>query len=336
MLKPAQPAVLDVVTYGEALVLFAAVEPGPLACAEHFVKRVAGAELNVAIGLARLGLRVGWLSRVGSDSFGRFVLDTLATEGVDASAVTVDPAHPTGFYLKSRSVDGSDPQIEYFRTGSAASFLSAADDRQEYFARARHVHLSGVAAAISDSSYELALRIAGEALATGQRISFDPNLRPRLWRSREEMIERVNALAALAHWVLPGLEEGRILAGATTAEAVAAFYLERGAEGVAVKLGRDGAYLRTAKTEERVPAAPVERVVDTVGAGDGFAVGFISALLEDRDAMDAARRGNLIGGMAIQVIGDSEGLPSRARLDAAEREMRARDSVARLPAAPAA
>lgn len=309
----------DVVTYGEALAVFAAAEAGPLARAEHFSRHAAGAELNVAIGLARLGLRVGWLSRVGQDSLGQFVLDTLAREGIDPSAVTVDAGHPTAFYLKSRTLDGSDPEIEYFRRGSAASFLSVADYRPAYFAHARHVHLSGVGPAISDSSYDLALHIATTARAAGRRVSFDPNLRPRLWRSRTEMIERVNQLAARAHWVMPGLEEGRALTGTISAEAIARFYLERGVEGVVVKLGRGGCYLRTADLRETVPAAPVGQVVDTVGAGDGFAVGFISALLEGRDPLFAAARGNLIGGMAVQAVGDSEGLPTRERLDAAER-----------------
>jgi 2-dehydro-3-deoxygluconokinase len=132
----------------------------------------------------------------------------------------------------------------------------------------------------------------------------------------------VNRLGALARWVMPGLEEGRILTGGTTPEDVAGFYLERGAEGVVVKLGRDGAYVRTGEIDAFVPAAPVAQVVDTVGAGDGFAAGFISALLEERDALFAARRGNLMGGMAIQAVGDSEGLPNRERLDAAEKAAR--------------
>jgi len=314
-----KPPALDVVTCGEALAVFAAVESGPLARARHFVRYAAGAELNVAIGLARLGLRVGWLSRLGRDSLGQFVLDTVAAEGIDATAITVDPARPTGHYLKSRSVDGSDPQIEYFRAGSAASALSVADYRPAWFAGARHVHLTGVAAAISDSSCELALHVAREARAAQQRLTFDPNLRPRLWRSPAEMVARVNELAALAHWVMPGLEEGYILTGAATPDAIAAFYLQRGVEGVVVKLGSRGAYVRTADLRAEVPTAPVEHVVDTVGAGDGFAAGFISALLEGHDARFAAARGNLVGAMAIQAVGDSEGLPTREQLDAAER-----------------
>lgn len=315
---------LDVVTCGEALAVFAAAEPGPLAAAQHFVKRAAGAELNVATGLARLGLKVGWLSRVGRDSLGRFVLDTLVAEGIDAAAVTVDPEHPTGFYLKSRRAEGGDPEIEYFRAGSAASFLSVADYRADYFARARHVHLTGIAAAISESSLELSRHIAAAARAAGQGVTFDPNLRPRLWRSREEMVRVVNELATQAHWVLPGLDEGRVLTGATTPQAIARFYLELGVEGVVVKLGPRGAWVHTADVQAEVPAAPVEHVVDTVGAGDGFAAGFISALLEGRDPLRAAARGNLIGGLAIRTAGDCDGLPTRPQLDQAEGALRSR------------
>ncbi|KVS70060.1 hypothetical protein WK41_19175 [Burkholderia cepacia] len=87
---------LDVVTFGEAMALFVASECGPLAQVNSFVKRAAGAELNVAIGLSRLGLKVGWMSRVGNDSFGEFVLGVLAAEKIDTACVTVDDQHPTG------------------------------------------------------------------------------------------------------------------------------------------------------------------------------------------------------------------------------------------------
>ena len=309
---------LDVVTYGEAMTLFVATEPGDLGDVTSFVKRAAGAELNVAIGLARLGFKVGWASRVGADSFGRFILKTLNDENIDTGAVTIDDRYRTGFQLKSRSDDGSDPQIEYFRKGSAASHLSLADYQPEYFGAARHLHLSGVAPAISETSFELGLHIAQEMRAAGKSISFDPNLRPTLWASRDVMISRLNKLAAYADWIMPGLEEGRILTGLQTPREIADFYLSGGAKGVVIKLGEKGAYVRTADRELTVEALPVANVVDTVGAGDGFAVGVISALLEGRDLSFAVERGNRIGGMAIQVIGDSEGLPTRARLDQEE------------------
>lgn len=88
---------LDVVTIGEAMAMFVAGECGDLACASQFTKRIAGAELNVAIGLARLGLNVGWVSRIGDDSFGRFTCQQLDQEGVDRRQVTTDPAFQRAF-----------------------------------------------------------------------------------------------------------------------------------------------------------------------------------------------------------------------------------------------
>lgn len=310
---------LDVVTYGEAMTMFVATEPGPLARAAQFVRRVAGADLNVATGLARLGFKVGWMSRVGDDSFGRFVLDTLAREGIDGACVTVDARYPTGFQLKSRADDGSDPVVEYFRKGSAASHLSLADYVADYVLGARHLHLTGVAPAISATSCELAFHLAQEMRAAGRTITFDPNLRPTLWPSESAMVSTLNALAARADWVLPGLAEGRRLTGCDTPAEIAAFYLQQGARGVVIKLGETGAYFKTADGREgTVAGEPVARVVDTVGAGDGFAVGVISALLEGRSMEQAVARGNRIGALAIQVIGDSEGLPTSAELDRLE------------------
>ena len=116
----------DVITLGETMALLVADEPGPLAECEHFTKHLAGAESNVAIGLARLGLRVSWVSRIGADSFGEFVRRAVAREQVDCTNVGVDAQRPTGFMLKARSLDGQDPKVEYFRKGSAASALPAA------------------------------------------------------------------------------------------------------------------------------------------------------------------------------------------------------------------
>ncbi|UDQ80311.1 sugar kinase [Erwinia rhapontici] len=308
---------LDVVTLGEAMAMFVADECGDLASASHFSKRIAGAELNVAIGLARLGLNVGWVSRIGDDAFGRFTCQQLDHEGVDRRLVTTDARYPTGFQLKSKVDDGSDPLVEYFRKGSAASHLSVADFTLNpgYFTSARHLHLSGVAAALSDSSLALLQQVAREMKASDKTISFDPNLRPVLWSSEQEMVKQLNGLAQFADWVLPGIKEGQILTGYTQPEAIADFYLAMGVKAVVIKTGSDGAWYKTADGESgQIAAIRTDNVVDTVGAGDGFAVGVISALLEGKSLPAAIRRGNKIGSLAIQAIGDSEGLPTRAAL----------------------
>jgi 2-dehydro-3-deoxygluconokinase len=309
----------DVVTYGEAMAMFVADETGDLSTVNHFTRRLAGAETNVAIGLSRLGLRVGWVSRTGTDAFGRYVRAQVASEGVDCSQVRIDPRFPTGFQLKSKAENGEDPLTEYFRKGSAASHLSLDGDFDaDYFLAARHLHATGVAAALSDSSNAFAHHAIDFMRANGKTVSFDPNLRPTLWPSEQVMVEQINRLAVKADWVLPGLTEGKILTGYSRPEEIAAFYLDQGVDKVIVKLGPDGAYFHTAAGEIGVVAAvPVATVIDTVGAGDGFAAGVISALLEGLPLEQAVVRGNHIGAFAIQVVGDMEGFPTRAQLDAA-------------------
>jgi sugar/nucleoside kinase (ribokinase family) len=310
---------LDVITVGEAMVQFAALEAGPLDQASTFTRISAGAELNVAIGLRRLGLAVGYVSRLGDDSFGRFLSAVLDREGIDRSNVPVDARSPTGFMLKSRTLDGSDPQTEYHRRGSAASRLAPADNPRAYCAESRHLHLTGISVALSDGCRELVLQMAAEARAAGRSVSFDPNLRPRLWPSQAAMVECLNHLASLSDWVLPGLDEGRLLSDRESPQAVADFFLERGAKRVFVKLGAAGAYVADAAGGLICRGLPVAQVVDTVGAGDGFAVGVISALLEGLDAGAAAARGNAIGARVVQFPGDCDGLPTRAELAALER-----------------
>ena len=306
---------LDVVTFGEAMLLLVADRPGPLEHAEAFHKRTAGAETNVAIGLARLGLKVGWASRLGTDSMGRYLIAAMTREGIDCSHVICDASQKTGFQFKSKVLDGSDPQVEYHRQGSAASHMNEDDIDEAWLLSARHLHATGVFAAISASTLPAARKAMDIMRAAGRTVSFDPNLRPTLWASTEVMREAINDLATHADWVLPGMEEGLILTGESTPEGVARFYRQRGAKLVVVKLGAAGAYFDSDSAGcGHVAGFPVAEVVDTVGAGDGFACGVISALLDGLSVPEAVKRGAWIGACAVQVLGDSEGLPTRAEL----------------------
>jgi 2-dehydro-3-deoxygluconokinase len=297
--------------------MLVADRPGPLERVPVFYKRTAGAETNVAIGLARLGLSVGWASRLGTDSMGRYLLEALSGEGIDCSHVRCDGSQRTGFQFKGQVSDGSDPPVEYHRAGSAASHMGLADIDETWLLGARHLHATGVFAAISPTTLPAARKTMDLMRMAGRSVSFDPNLRPTLWASPERMREAINDLAAKAHWVLPGLEEGRFLTGEQTPEGIASYYRQRGAELVIVKLGGEGAFFDAQEGAGYVPGFPVDEVVDTVGAGDGFAVGVISAMLEGLTVPDAVRRGAWIGARAVQVLGDSEGLPTRAELNEA-------------------
>ncbi len=308
-----QPLPPDVVVFGEAMAMFIADDYLPLELAEHYTRALAGAEVNVAIGLSRLGYRVGWISRLGDDPLGRYILSYLQQSGVDTTRALIDDAHPTGFQLKSR-VRVGDPQVVYFRRGSAASYMSPNAEDDAYLRRARHLHLTGIPPALSDSCRRYTYHAIEQAREAGISISFDPNLRPSLWKSQGEMREVLNDLAKRADWVFPGLSEGAVLTGYTTAEDIANFYLQQGVKLVVIKVGARGSCLFTSTSRYELPGFTVQ-VTDTVGAGDGFAVGLISAMLEGLPTPLILERANAIGALAVMAPGDHDGLPDRETLN---------------------
>jgi 2-dehydro-3-deoxygluconokinase len=303
---------LDAVTFGEVMGMFVATSPGPLHRVRGYELAQAGAEANVATGLARLGHRVGWVGRVGNDPIGRFATEELGSEGVDVSEVTLDESAPTGFQLKSMAL-GGDPEVVYFRRNSAGSRLAPTEAIDRYIASARHLHVTGIPLALSATTRSFAFHAVATARAAGMTISFDPNLRPNLWASQEEMISVTNELAAHCDWVLPGLAEGVLLTGAATAQGVADAYLAQGVERVVVKDGARGAILFTRQGTWTRPVFPVA-VVDTVGAGDGFAAGLISAHLDGLSLADGLERAAAVGALATTSPGDKDGLPTRNEL----------------------
>ncbi|MBV7507913.1 sugar kinase [Bacillus sp. sid0103] len=305
---------LDVITFGEAMAMFIADKPGFLHEMDQFTRELAGAETNVAIGLARLGLRSGWASKVGNDAFGKFIINRLKYENVDIEHVLIDDRHPTGFQLKSKVVEG-DPEVQYFRKGSAASHLSVDDFNEKYFQLANFLHMTGIPLAISEQARAFANHALSFMKKNGRKVSFDPNLRPSLWASQEEMVEQINKAAFQADYVFPGIAEGELLTGFKKPRDIASFYIEKGVELVVIKLGAEGAFYKTATKEGTVPGFNVEKVVDTVGAGDGFAVGVISGLLEGLEVNEAVSRGNAIGALAVQSLGDNDGYPTKAELE---------------------
>ncbi|MGG1677866.1 sugar kinase [Neobacillus sp. NRS-1170] len=304
---------LDVITFGEAMAMFMANQPGSLHQINQFTLELAGAETNVAIGLARLGLRAGWVSKVGNDAFGRFIIERLKNESINIEQVLMDELHPTGFQLKSKVMEG-DPEVQYFRKGSAASHLKIADFNEDYFQSAKHLHMTGIPLAISEQAREYAKHALSFMKNNGRTVSFDPNLRPSLWASKEEMVEQINAVAFRANYVLPGISEGEILTGYKNPRDIASFYLESGVELVVIKLGEEGAFYKTAFEEGTVPGFKVKEVIDTVGAGDGFAVGVICGILEKLSIQETVARGNAIGSLAVQSPGDNDGYPTQNKL----------------------
>jgi sugar/nucleoside kinase (ribokinase family) len=307
---------LDVVTFGEIMAMFVAEESGDLARVERYTRRLAGAEFNVAVGLRKLGHSVGFITRLGMDPFGEFALQQLEANGIDVREVDRHLSEPTGFQLKNRPDADGDPVVVYFRSHSAARTLRPTEATAEYVRRAGHLHLTGIPLALGDGPRDLAAQAIGIARDTSTTVSFDPNLRPSLWSNTAEMVGTINEIAVQADWVLPGISEGRILTGATNPADIARWYLDRGVSVVAVKAGPQGAQLFAADgTHASCPPFLVS-VIDTVGAGDGFSAGLLSAALDGLPLADWVHRAGAVGALATTSRGDQEGLPDRAELTA--------------------
>lgn len=168
--------------------------------------------------------------------------------------------------------------------------------------------------ALSPECRKLTFRALEAAKKHGAAIVFDPNIRWKLW-NREEACVVLNEMAALADYVLPGIEEGQFLTGCCTPADIADRLLKSGSRAVVIKLGANGAYYSNGRIAGDEPGFPVKRLIDPMGAGDGFAAGFISGLLQGEDLPSAVRRGNAVGSIVVGVSGDVEGLPTRKDVD---------------------
>lgn len=302
----------EVVLFGEPMALFAAEGPGSLSEVTRFTRMLSGAEVNVAVGLTRLGHPVTYVTRLGTDPMGTYIARRLKKDGIGVK-ISRDPVHSTGIQLKSKAETG-DPETAYFRRGSAAAHLSVKDAEAVDFAGVQILHLTGILPALSPSCLELAWYLIKRAKEEGILLSFDPNLRPSLWANESVMTETVNRIASQADLVLPGIQEGRLLTGCDTPQEIAAFYRSKGAGSVIVKMGAEGAYGEIGTEKGFVKGIKVERVVDTVGAGDGFAAGVLSAILEGMPFQDILLRGNAVGAVQVTVKSDNEGLPGKEEL----------------------
>jgi 2-dehydro-3-deoxygluconokinase len=304
---------MDVVTFGETMVLFNPETEGPLRYVGTFTKSIGGAESNVAIALARLGHSAGWFSKLGDDEFGRYIKSTIMGEEVDVSRVTIDPKRTTGILFKER-FSTVNPNVYYYRKGSAASHLKIEDLDMDYISKAKILHVTGISLALSDEMREAVFFAVTEARKRGVLISFDPNIRLKLW-SKEEARETILKMVQLTDILFPGKEEAELLLGLTESEEIADSFMNLGVKTVALKLGKSGCYVKNNETEAFVHGYTVDHPVDTVGAGDGYAAGFLSGYLENLSLTECAQRANAVGAMATLVKGDMEGFPYKDQVE---------------------
>lgn len=302
-----------IVTVGEPMALFVAEQEGSLEDAECFSRYVAGSEVNFSIGMSRLGHKVSYITQLGMDPFGKSIGKFLHRNVIDTGYVSYEPNYVTGMQWKQKVVSG-DPEVLSARKNSAASHMGLETIANLIWDDFDHIHLTGIPPALSAGCREMVYELMKEARTRGVQISFDPNLRPVLWADRKEMAQVINDLACHADIVLPGIEEGKLITGKQDVREIAKFYHDAGVKTVVIKLGPTGAYTSSEGEQFYTDGFPVKRVVDTVGAGDGFAVGVVSGILEGLPLKEAVRRGTAIGALAVMSPGDNDGLPNRSGL----------------------
>ncbi|OZG68115.1 2-dehydro-3-deoxygluconokinase [Bifidobacterium eulemuris] len=303
-------------TIGEPMVNLIADSDETYMEARTLPRQMAGAEFNVAIGVNRQGHSISYVTQLGDDWQGDLIIDYMNESGIDTTNIRRVSGAATGFQLKLPSE--TDTKVIYFRAGSAASQTTPDIVDGIDFAGLKILHVTGIFSALTPKTYDTVAALVDAARAHGVLVTFDPNPRPTLWPSQEAMIEATNRLAAKCDVFMPGLSEGQMFAGLDDPRDIADFYLDMGVKKVIIKLGDNGSasFERDGdgkRVETVVPSFEVE-VVDTVGAGDGFASGVITALLEGLDDERLLERANAVGAIQVTSVSDSEGLPTAEAL----------------------
>ena len=298
----------DLLAIGEALVELNQPKEGA-----PFVQGFGGDTSNAMIAAARLGADAAYFTAVGADRFGQALTELWLSEGVDASRIVVSGGAHTGLYFVTHGPAGH--EFSYMRAGSAASRIGESDLPVDRIRAAKILHASGISQAISSSAADAVFAAIDIARDAKRLVSYDPNLRLKLWplRRARAVIHEAMSLSDIA---LPGLDDGLALTGLEKPDAIVDFYLKLGARVVVLKMGKAGAIAATAKKRGRFAARPVE-AVDATGAGDCFDGAFLAEYVRLGDPFAAARFANVAAGLSTLGYGAVAPLPRRGAVEAA-------------------
>lgn len=301
----------SVVTLGETMALVRTTELGSLRHADSLAFGIGGAESNVAIGLARLGVDTSWLGRVGDDSLGERVIREIRGDAVDVRAI-VDADAATGLMVKERPSAAS-TAVHYYRAGSAGSRLRPEDLSDGWVEGASLLHVTGITPLLSESARMTVHAAIDRARAAGTTVSFDINYRSAL-ASPTAAGPVLREIAERADLVFGGDEEFAILYPDLSAADAAAQLRDAGCATTILKQGPEGATVFGADGASAAAGFAIVPV-DTVGAGDAFVAGYLSGMLSGLDVEATLRRANACGAMACLVPGDWEAAPTLRDLD---------------------
>jgi 2-dehydro-3-deoxygluconokinase len=297
------------VSIGEPLIEFNRPKEGD---GRTWLQGFGGDSQNVAIAAARQGAAAGYITSLGQDWMGDAFLELWQSEGVDASRVTRHPSAPTGVSFVTHGPAGH--KFDYLRKNSAASLMTTDGLPSDYIAGARFLHLSAIGQAISESARETCAAAVAAARAAGVKVSYDTNLRLRLW-DLDTARQTIDATIARCDIALPSLDDSRQLTGLQQPDAIVDYYLKLGAPLVALKMGHDGCLVATPDERFAVPGHRVE-AVDATGAGDTFDGSFLARLLAADDLRTAARYANVAAALSTTGYGAVTPIPRAAAVRA--------------------
>jgi fructokinase len=311
----------SIVCLGEALVDFVADVPDvSLIDCPGFRKAAGGAVANVAVGLARLGVKVAFVGKVGEDAFGHFLEQTFAGAGVDTGDMVFDTEARTGLAFVSLQADG-ERDFVFFRNPSADMRLRA-DEVPDTALEDRAFYHFGSLTLPQEPSRSATYDSLRRARERGARISYDPNLRPALWPDLDTARREMLTALPQADVLKISEEEAEFLYGPASLREHASCIRDAGVTLVAITRGPHGAYLSTTAGDVEVPGFRVN-AIDATGAGDGFMAGLLSSLLERRDlSLSAAelaeigRFANAVGALTCTRKGAIPALPTRDQVEA--------------------
>jgi 2-dehydro-3-deoxygluconokinase len=291
----------DVLAIGEGMVEFNQTVPGE----RNYLQGFGGDTSNAIVAAARAGARCGYVSAVSDDVFGKNLMDLWRIAGIDTALIAIKSGAPTGLYFVTHTAGNH--QFSYRRAGSAAATMVLNEVQREALTSTQWLHYSGISQAISDNAREQCAWAVQIAKLAGAQISFDSNLRLKLWSLQAAKQHMIPAIAA-CDLFLPSMDDVVQLSGLQDPQAIIRWSHDLGAKLVVLKMGDQGVLVSDAQGQQKIAPLKVQ-TVDATGAGDCFAGNLIARLAQGDGLLDAARYANAAAALSVQGFGAVEPLP---------------------------
>ncbi|MFM7332385.1 MAG: sugar kinase [Brachymonas sp.] len=296
-----QEARYDVVAMGEAMVEFNQTVAGQ----PQYTQGFGGDTSNAVIAASRAGARCAYVSAVGDDAFGQLLMDLWQFAGIETTSVAIESGANTGLYFVTHGEAGH--AFSYRRAGSAAARMQLNDAQRTVLQQTRWLHYSGISQAISDTARDQCAKAVRIAQAASIKISFDSNLRLKLWSLEEATLHMIPAIAS-CDLFLPSLDDVTQLSGLSDPHAILQWSHDLGAQQVVLKMGELGVLASDGHVVHSI--APIRvKAVDATGAGDCFAGNLLARLAAGDELMNAARYANAAAALSVQGFGAVAALP---------------------------